>query len=338
MRPAHAGISLADGMRRLEVPLHDIWLGVVGLGGDLSELEVEAYVLEVLAPDAHSHNLIAQALNEESLSAGGDHPVEYREIVKGVSTMTTSSTGTEVRPDPDGAPFDVLSDVDPQAWSALDRLSRALHVRGADLQQTLEAILRSACQVVPGADVAGLNLLVRGKFVPQAVFGEAPHQLDLIQQSTAVGPCIEASRDQETISSSELRTETRWPEFAARGIELGVQSLLCVPLWVDDTRLGSLSLYSTSSEAAFDDQARVLAELFATHAALALADAQRVTHLRQALVNRDVIGQAKGILMTRLGITADAAFARMSNASQALNIKLVKVAEAVSMTGELPTA
>lgn len=336
MRPAHAGISLADGMRSLDVTLHDLWLGVAGLGGDLTELEVEAYVLWVLAPDAHSHNLIAQALNEESLSVGGDHPVEYREIPKGEATMTTRPLETEIDDDRHDAPFDVLLDVDPQAWSALDRLSRALHVRGADLQQTLEAILRSACEVVPGADVAGLNLLVRGKFVPQAVFGEAPHQLDLIQQATAVGPCIDASRDQEPIKSTDLSTETRWPEFAARGMELGVQSLLCVPLWVDDTRLGSLSLYSTSSQTAFDDHARMLAELFAMHAALALADAQRVTHLRQALANRDVIGQAKGILMTRLGITADAAFARMSSASQTLNIKLVKVAEAVSMTGELP--
>ena len=335
MRPAHAGISLADGMRSLDVPLHDLWLGVAGLGGDLTELEVEAYVLQVLSPDAHSHNLIAQALNEESLSAGGDHPVEYHEIPKGEATMTTGSTETDN--DQDGATFEVLLDVDPQAWSALDRLSRALHVRGADLQETLEAILRSACEVVPGADVAGLNLLVRGKFVPQAVFGEAPHELDLVQQSTAVGPCIDASRDQELVRSTDLSTETRWPEFAARGMELGVQSLLCVPLWVDDTRLGSLSLYSTSSQTAFDDHARVLAELFATHAALALADAQRVTHLRQALVNRDVIGQAKGVLMTRLGITADDAFARLSSASQTLNMKLVKVAEAVSVTGELPT-
>jgi AmiR/NasT family two-component response regulator len=48
--------------------------------------------------------------------------------------------------------------------------------------------------------------------------------------------------------------------------------------------------------------------MLATLAALALAEAQRTDQLRTAISNRDLIGQAKGILMERYKINADAAF------------------------------
>jgi hypothetical protein len=42
-------------------------------------MAVEAYVLGVLRPDSHQHNLLAQALNEHFLELGADHPVAYAE-------------------------------------------------------------------------------------------------------------------------------------------------------------------------------------------------------------------------------------------------------------------
>lgn len=329
MSPQHEQLTLAEGLLQVQVPVRDLWLGVTSLGGDLSQFEIEAYVLGALEPDSYSHNLIAQALNEESLASGDDHPVGY---AKGDEFMTEQ---TDV--DADTLRFDgAFADVDPQVWSNLDRLGRALHVERGDVQATLDAILRLACQVVSRADAAGLNLLVKGSFQPQAVLGQAPHELDRVQQASGVGPCVDASREQRTVEAYDMRDEGRWPEFAARAVELGVLSMLCVPLWVDEARLGSISLYSSDVDA-FDEQARSLAGLFGTHAALALADAQLVANLRQALTNRDVIGQAKGILMASQRITADQAFALLSAASQSLNVKLARVAEAVSTTGELPT-
>jgi ribosomal protein S13 len=54
--------------------------------------------------------------------------------------------------------------------------------------------------------------------------------------------------------------------------------------------------------------------------------AQRTDHLRAALLNRDVIGQAKGIIMERYNIDADAAFSTLKRISQAQNMKLHEVA------------
>jgi AmiR/NasT family two-component response regulator len=58
--------------------------------------------------------------------------------------------------------------------------------------------------------------------------------------------------------------------------------------------------------------------------------------MHAALGNRDVIGQAKGILMERHGVTADAAFSVLSRVSQAENLKLAEIARRFVETGKLP--
>jgi hypothetical protein len=50
----------------------------VALGGDAAQMEVEGYVLNVLAADDYQHNLIAHALNEYFLEHNQNHPVRYR--------------------------------------------------------------------------------------------------------------------------------------------------------------------------------------------------------------------------------------------------------------------
>jgi hypothetical protein len=73
-----SGLSLDQGMLASELTYEELWVAVLTLGGELAELEVEAYVLDVLTPGVYEHNIIAQALNEVSMSRGNDHPVAYR--------------------------------------------------------------------------------------------------------------------------------------------------------------------------------------------------------------------------------------------------------------------
>jgi len=228
-----------------------------------------------------------------------------------------------------------LEELDPASWSALDRLARALHVREAGLQPTLDAIAATAVQTVTGAEYAGINLLERGHFRPQAVAGRPPVTLDALQQQTGTGPCIDCSREQVIFRVDDMGAETRWPRYAELAVSLGVGAMLCVPLEVDGENLGSVSLYGLRPRcfAGHDDR---LAGLFATHAALVLADARRTGQLHAALASRDVIGQAKGILMERERITADAAFARLAASSQRVNRKLAVVARELTETGVLP--
>lgn len=218
---------------------------------------------------------------------------------------------------------------------AVDTLARALHIQDARLQPTLDAIVAHAVAALPVAQDAGLILLTGGKLVPQATTGRPPQLLDTKQQQTGDGPCIETARTQTLICVSDTRHDDRWPVFCAEAQACGVGSLLCAPLWVNERTLGTLTLYAKQPGAFTEADERII-EMFATFAALALTEAQRTGQLRTAILRRDLIGQAKGILMERYKINADAAFSTLSRLSQARNEKLYDLARYVVDTRELP--
>ena len=68
-----------------------------------------------------------------------------------------------------------------------------------------------------------------------------------------------------------------------------------------------------------------------------MAGAQSDAHLNIALSHRDLIGQAKGILMERYKISAQDAFRLLVVTSQTTNIKLHDVADYLTRTGQLNT-
>lgn len=119
-----------------------------------------------------------------------------------------------------------------------------------------------------------------------------------------------------------------------RASALGVGSRLSLQLFVRGRDLGALNLFSRERDAFSDDSERV-GLLFAAHAAVALAGAQQQAQLRRALDTRDLIGQAKGMLMERYTISADRAFAVLVRLSQAGNRKLVDICEQLASTGRV---
>jgi GAF domain-containing protein len=233
------------------------------------------------------------------------------------------------------AEADDIKEVITQTLGTIDILARALHVQDARLQPTLDSITAHAAVAHPVATDAGLILLLGGKLVPQATTGRAPQILDMKQQETSEGPCIEAARKQTLICINDLSRDPRWPEFSAEARKCQVAGMLCVPLWVNDQTLGTLSLYAPVP-GAFTDHDQQLVQTFATLAALALAEAQRAEHLMSAITNRDLIGQAKGIMMERYKINEHAAFGVLKRISQAQNIKLHEIARRIAETREIP--
>jgi hypothetical protein len=100
-----------------------------------------------------------------------------------------------------------------------------------------------------------------------------------------------------------------------------------------NSQLGSLSL-SARDPAAFDVIGRAQASLLAALAGIALSVArshrneeQRVESLRAALISRETLGEAAGILMERDKISAPRALQILRQASQRLNLKLGEVAQ-----------
>ena len=235
-----------------------------------------------------------------------------------------------------GSDQEHLMEVTGRSARSLDILARALHVKDAELQPTLQAIASTAVSMLSPARYAGLTIFSRGELIPRASSGEPPLLLDRLQQKLGDGPCISAARHQSIFRIEDTHQDDRWPEFSAEAARLNVRSMLCVPLWADERGLGALSLYGDQA-AAFTDLHERVTTLLATFAALALAEAQRADQMHDALGNRDVIGQAKGILMERHGVTADAAFSVLSRVSQAENLKLAEIARRLVETGQLPS-
>jgi GAF domain-containing protein len=156
--------------------------------------------------------------------------------------------------------------------------------------------------------------------------------LDEIQYSAGTGPCLTALAQHHTINTVLERSHERWPELAAAAISEGVGSVLSLPLMMRDRSLGALNIYSPDARP-FDDTEATTASLLSQQAAAVLANAEAfasatnvIGQLQEALVTRDLIGQAKGILMAHEHCDANAAFDVLRRASQRTNRKLRDIA------------
>jgi transcriptional regulator with GAF, ATPase, and Fis domain len=208
---------------------------------------------------------------------------------------------------------------------AFAELARSMSGQG-DVRRTLQRIVDLAVEAIPGCDHAGISVLKGGKGSTPAASDDVPPLVDAIQYETGEGPCLSAIREHEVFQTGDLRSEARWPRFAARAAEAtGVSSMIGFRLFVAGDTLGALNLYSKSVDA-FDEASRNAGLVYAAHAAMALSAAMHGEQMDQALQSRDLIGQAKGILMAREGVNADEAFDMLRRASQRLNMKLRDVA------------
>src|SRR5690625_7741852 len=97
--------------------------------------------------------------------------------------------------------------------------------------------------------------------------------------------------------------------------------MLAFQLFVEDENLGALNLYAKEPHV-FDDDSEHIGLLVAAHAAVAFAESRRTVQLNEAIMTRDVIGQAKGILMERHKITSQQAFLLLTTASNRTNTRL----------------
>jgi GAF domain-containing protein len=206
-----------------------------------------------------------------------------------------------------------------------------------DPQQTMHMAVRLSVEQIDGAQHAGITLIHRGgRLDTPAADSEVVLQIDALQIEMDQGPCLEAIRHHETVSSPDLAADDRWPEWGQRVVDTyGIRSMLCFQLFTHRDNVGALNLYSSSFDG-FSDDDREHGLALAAHAAVAVFAAQEVDQLKGALDARTAIGVALGILMERFHITQDQAFSVLSRVSSRQNMKLRLLAEELAVTGHLP--
>ncbi len=215
--------------------------------------------------------------------------------------------------------------------AALSRLSS----RRLSLEDLLTRVATFGVPAIPGADGAGLTLIEADR--ADTIVTSAPfvREVDDIQYGLGVGPCISAAATRQTMRSGSLGGDQRWPRFGPRAGRLGVHSVLSLPLISADEVVGAMNVYAHAPHS-FDERSARLGELFAVPAAIAVQNAQILAQTRRlsanfqaALTTRAVIDQAIGIMLSRTGVSADQAFARLRTLSQREHLKLAAVAAGV---------
>ena len=205
------------------------------------------------------------------------------------------------------------------------------------LDDTLHQVVDLAEGYIEHCHGATVILLRAGRIsTPAASNGDAL-RADEAQQAAREGPCLSAFWQEETIVVDDLEAEQRWPVWRDKIADLGWRSMVGLRLFVADDSMGALNLYSRRPRG-FDAHSRALAQVFASHAAVAMKAAITEAGLEQALRSRDVIGQAKGILMEREHLTGQQAFERLRQLSNDNNTKVRDLAEDIATTGRVPEA
>lgn len=210
--------------------------------------------------------------------------------------------------------------------AALDQAVQTLG-RPRELEDTLNRIVHAAVDTVPGAEHAGIGQLgPDGRIESRARTSDTVAQLKRWQSEFGEGPYVNALWHERTMVVADLAAETsRWPNFAPYARSVGVASILCFRLTLEDQPLGALTLYATRP-GAFDAEARTIGGLFASQAALALGTAEQAHLLSEAVTSRDLVGQATGILMERFRISDDKASHLLLETSHDTQVPLIKVA------------
>lgn len=171
-----------------------------------------------------------------------------------------------------------------------------------------------------------LDHLEHGEHATPAPSSWPSHRIGEIERDLGEGPYLAAINRREVIESSDLSADDRWPGFGAAVVEhTSIRSVVAIPMIIREQLIGVLGLFADAVDA-FDEHDRSVAVSFATHAAVALHAAIQQRTLTEAIGTRDVIGQAKGVLMEREGIDDDRAFELLRTVSNRTNIKLRDVA------------
>ena len=209
-----------------------------------------------------------------------------------------------------------------------DRLVQDLYGRpDADSDTVIAELAEHAAAEIPGAQYAGVTVTRNGKHIDTpATTHKWPLLLDEIQQRHREGPCLTAAWEEKTVHVANMETDERFPLYARDALaETPIRSVMAFQLWIAGETMGALNVYAETANA-FSEETRAIGLVFAAHSSVAWNAARRDEQFKKALSSRDVIGQAKGMLMERYGVNAIQAFELLRKLSQDSNTPLISIA------------
>jgi hypothetical protein len=200
-----------------------------------------------------------------------------------------------------------------------------------DLTETLRRITFTARDMVPRADHVSISIRrPDGVLETVAATDEVVSSADALQSSLREGPCYPVETGVRVVYSGNVALDPRWPSYGPQVARLGIASQLAMTLHVESGAHTRLNLHSRK-RAAFGDS-RQVADIFVSHAKVALGYAHEVHTLRAALATRTVVGDAIGIVMSDNDLDEERAFELLIRVSRTNQRTLRLVAEEIVET------
>ncbi len=246
--------------------------------------------------------------------------------------MPIEDDGAGVGPEERSRPAEMTADIDPDLSRSLLRVA-TIPANEDVLDAALRLVVALARVTVAGADGVSVCLSRHGILRTVAASDTTVSGMDRDQYATGEGPCVAAATEGHWFHVESVDDELRWPAFTPLARERGINSILSTPLLTQTRPVGALNIYSLRARA-FSKPELELSSMFATRASeLLVSAAMDVSmedlsrQLQEALKGRDVIAEARGVLMARHGVTADAAYTMLRRSSRQTSTPLRRVAE-----------
>ena len=212
------------------------------------------------------------------------------------------------------------------------------------LAPTLQQVVDGAKQLF-GADGAGLMLVdADGQLRWASASDQSAQSVEDGQERLAQGPCAVAFSQRLPAAIRDIRIEPDWAEFTQVLVSEGIFAALSVPVELDGGVIGTLDIYAAeprdwdpSEIAALQAYAGLIGSLLMA-AVTAQVKGRLAEQLQAALEHRWLIEQAKGFIMGREELDAQAAFERLRRAARSSTRRLADVARDVTDGQPLPTS
>lgn len=179
------------------------------------------------------------------------------------------------------------------------------------------ALTTAAALKLTGVDYASIVRVGQGTVVRTlASTGKHPRFLNMLQQRYREGPSLDAACESQPRRVDDLHDERRWPTFSHEAVAATpIRSMLSLPLFARHHGKTALNLYAVEPYA-FGPEDELIGLAFASDADAVLEVDRREKRYRQAHTNRELIGQAKSILMERFAVDPVTAFSLLAQLSK----------------------
>ncbi|MGI5490502.1 GAF and ANTAR domain-containing protein [Microtetraspora malaysiensis] len=200
---------------------------------------------------------------------------------------------------------------------------------GVSYESVLRGVTEAVARGVPGCAAGSAELWLEGRVLLAASHSELIALTDR-ERDLREGPSREALATGRPVLIADVMRDPRWPCYAATAVRHGVRSVLALPIEVDRAVV-VIGLYAVRPGAFAGGGS--LMTMLAEQVTVVLSNIWEyddvvtgAAQMQEALAGRSIIDQAKGIIMSASGCSAEAAFDELRRVSQHHQVKVADLA------------